>query len=78
MCDLLSCDTRVLVSALKQRTVDTGGEKVRTDLSAAEVRSRGVPWAGRGGMVDRAGRRRGCAVCCGCIAIEVQSCSNVW
>ena len=37
VCDLLQCDTRLLVSALKQRTVDTGGEKVRTDLSASEV-----------------------------------------
>ena len=40
VCDLLQCDTGLLVSALKQRTVDTGGEKVRTDLSASEVRSR--------------------------------------
>ena len=38
VCDLLQCDTRLLVSALKQRTVDTGGEKVRTDLSASEVK----------------------------------------
>ena len=38
VCDLLQCDTRLLVSALKQRTVDTGGEKVHTDLSASEVK----------------------------------------
>jgi len=37
VCDLLQCDSDSLVRALTQRTVETSGERVETDLSSTEA-----------------------------------------
>jgi myosin-1 len=37
VCDLLRCDSESLINALTQRTVETSGERVKTDLSSIEA-----------------------------------------
>ena len=37
VCDLLECDVGTLINALTQRTVETSGERVKTDLGSTEV-----------------------------------------
>ena len=37
VCDLVGCDTELLLQSLTQRTVETYREQVKTDLSSFEV-----------------------------------------
>ena len=37
VCELLLCEPEILLNALTQRTVETAGDRVTTDLSHTEV-----------------------------------------